>query len=375
MMSGFELKKDAAYKRIKGDIISGRYSPSERLPKEKDFAKSLEIAQVTLRSALARLEEEKLIVRIPSKGTFISSSAVERTILILISNEFNRIENPQQYILPGIEIAAYEAGFKTHMIERSCLEIMSKGEFENIANKHNIYGIISMLSTFNGDEPVIGNIKKFNRPVVIPHGNPNDTRITGFASACSDNPSAWYAAASHLINAGHERIAILGGKSFREGHIREVPVNEFIAFMREHGVQCENELWGQCEFEEEQVFPLIDKWMGMTRPPTAILCYSDFFAMMAYKKLKELNLSIPQDVAVMGCCGYPGGSFLEPPLSTVDYEYNSIGKICMDILKMADEWFPEGSKGSPPRIIRKHQLIARESTNIERLEKKILANS
>lgn len=372
-MSEFELKKDAVYRKLKSNIINGRYSPSERLPKEKDFARELGIGQITLRSALARLEEEKLIVRIPSKGTFVSRENLKKTILIIISHEYGRIENPQQYILPGIEIAAYESGFETYVVDRACLEIMNEREFENVAKKYNIHGIAAMLSTFNGDEPILNIIRKFNRPTILPHASLEDTKITGFASVCSDNATAWYDAATHLIETGHEKIAVLGNKSFRSSFIRNVPISEFTRFMKKNNVQCDNELWGPCEFDEAEVFPLIEKWMKIPNPPTAILCFSDFFAMLAYKKLNELKIEIPQEVAIMGCCGYPGGKFLEPPLSTIDFEYNSIGKICMDILKRANDWFPDGSKASTPRIIRKHPLIARESTNVIRLEKEIKA--
>lgn len=72
-----KFKKDLVYEKLQSAIRSGVYAPGTKLPKELDFARELGVSFITLRAALGRLEEDGLIVRIPSKGTFVSESPAE----------------------------------------------------------------------------------------------------------------------------------------------------------------------------------------------------------------------------------------------------------------------------------------------------------
>ena len=77
-----EFKKDLIYEHLKREILDRTFYPGMRLPTEKILARRLNIGQVTLRSALARLEAEKLVKRIPGKGTFVNE-ALQKVILEL----------------------------------------------------------------------------------------------------------------------------------------------------------------------------------------------------------------------------------------------------------------------------------------------------
>ena len=75
--------------------------------------------------------------------------------------------------------------------------------------------------------------------------------------------------------------------------------------------------------------------------PSAILCYSDFAAIYVYDALKEMGLKIPEDVAVMGTCGYPDARLLSPPLSTIDYEYSKFADMAIEMLQEPEKWFSQ----------------------------------
>lgn len=60
------------YLRIKSDILSGEYSPGERLL-VLDLAKKFEVSQAPVREALERLKFEELIIGTPNKGSVVSS--------------------------------------------------------------------------------------------------------------------------------------------------------------------------------------------------------------------------------------------------------------------------------------------------------------
>lgn len=60
------------YLRIKSDILSGEYSPGERLL-VLDLAKRFEVSQAPVREALERLKFEELIIGTPNKGSVVAS--------------------------------------------------------------------------------------------------------------------------------------------------------------------------------------------------------------------------------------------------------------------------------------------------------------
>ena len=113
-METYALKKETLYQSLRREILSEKYAPESRLPKELDFCRQLGVAKVTLRSALEKLEADGLVARIPGKGTFISARHKSNLILVCIVKK-SGIELPQNYILPGIEAMASELGFRTEL--------------------------------------------------------------------------------------------------------------------------------------------------------------------------------------------------------------------------------------------------------------------
>ena len=74
-----EFKKDLLYRQLKDAILSGEYPPGSKFPREVEFAADLGVAFVTLRSALKKLEEDGLITRLRSRGTFVNDPASAQT--------------------------------------------------------------------------------------------------------------------------------------------------------------------------------------------------------------------------------------------------------------------------------------------------------
>jgi DNA-binding GntR family transcriptional regulator len=60
-------KIERAYQQLRQDIMSGAYSPNERLV-EAPLTQALGVSRNTLRTVLARLEQEQLVVLEPNRG-------------------------------------------------------------------------------------------------------------------------------------------------------------------------------------------------------------------------------------------------------------------------------------------------------------------
>lgn len=51
--------------------------------------------------------------------------------------------------------------------------------------------------------------------------------------------------------------------------------------------------------------------------PDALLCQNDDLAMRAFRVLRDMGYSVPDDVLLVGCDGQPNMEFFDPPLSTI----------------------------------------------------------
>jgi DNA-binding GntR family transcriptional regulator len=69
-------KLEQAYQHLKHDIMSGAYSPNERLV-EAPLTRALGVSRNTLRTVLARLEHEGLVILEPNRGGRVRSFSLE----------------------------------------------------------------------------------------------------------------------------------------------------------------------------------------------------------------------------------------------------------------------------------------------------------
>ncbi|QBE67203.1 GntR family transcriptional regulator [Pseudoduganella lutea] len=58
--------------RLRERIVDGTYEPAARLPAESEISAIFRVSRITVRQALAELQNEGLIVKVPGKGTFVA---------------------------------------------------------------------------------------------------------------------------------------------------------------------------------------------------------------------------------------------------------------------------------------------------------------
>ena len=369
-------KKDIIFDKLRNKIISKEYFSGYKFPSEPILAKELGVGRITLRSALERLEQGGLVVRVQGKGTFVKSegerSRDEKRILILFNDSSRHIEIPSNYIVPAFEKACESLNIKTDSMDINFLRAGNEKDVVERLKKSNYLGVLLNNSYYNGDEKEILILKKLDIPVLIPHARAEDYNTTGFAVMYSDYRRAWREGVEYLYKQRHVRFATLGLFSVNgRKNLRGFSEPEYFCFLNNLGVAVDHKLLKYIQYSYETIDAAVKELMLMANPPTAIMCFSDFVALEVYKSLDELGYRIPQDVAVMGFCGYPGDHLLSPPLSTIDLQYESIGKMAAKVLYRADEWFGK-PEVAVPRIVSPHKLMARGSIAVKRLEKELM---
>lgn len=73
------------YASVRADLEAGRWGPDAAMPTEREFATQFGCSLITVRRALDELSRERRIVRKRGRGTFASSTPVDRDLLVLTS--------------------------------------------------------------------------------------------------------------------------------------------------------------------------------------------------------------------------------------------------------------------------------------------------
>jgi len=92
--------------------------------------------------------------------------------------------------------------------------------------------------------------------------------------------------------------------------------------------------------------------------PTAIVCCNDFMALGALKAVREMGLSVPEDVSVVGCDNISLAEFADPPLTTSNVPRERIGHLIGQALMPRGDSSPMWGREIPIEP----ELIIRDTT-------------
>lgn len=371
-------KNSRLYEKLKEDILSGSCQPGFRFPAEIPYAKELGVSRNTLRTALKWLEEENLIVRGRGKGTFVNPGCgyeKRRRYMLLLdaAPPAPYTEHIIPQIMLGIEQALHDRDIELEHCSYEHLDSMEHNEIMEMIRRRRISGILWKSSAFLGNEKVFLALKSLPVPVVLLYCQPEDYRVTGWAAIPQNTRNAWCEALRYLQGCGHTRIGIVNTDV--PGLIRhEFNPEEYARILCSMGLDPDPRLIVTAQLTDRSVEENLSRLFRMQEPPTALLCYSDYWAPAVYRALRKLHLKIPDDIAVMGYCGTPNSAYMNPPLSTVAVGYREIGSNGIRILDEADQWFCPGAPehSLPPFSPAPYRIIERQSTNRRQMDDKIL---
>ena len=346
------LKKDLIFNFLSEKISSGEYPPGYRFPTELEFSRQLGVGKVTLRSALAKLEKLGMVERKVSQGTFVPGHFMPMgKRFAVVYSPMPEISNPYLYIMPGIERRSLR---KNVELVRATYDYAKTPGFFKEAQ---CSGIIILGSDFIGNEPILTAVRQSQLPAVI-LGRDTDCAATQMAVIATDTHQAWLQALNHLKRCHCKRIATIW---LHADTVRTGFKGDYRSYLTENGFENSADLIFSAKYEDRSIRETVDKILSLPQRPDAIIGYSDFFALIIMQQLKECGISIPGDIAVIGCCGYPGSAFLETPLSTVDFQYEKKGERAIDLLLEANRWFHANTE-TPLEYI-SSKLIERSSTD------------
>lgn len=165
-------------------------------------------------------------------------------------------------------------------------------------------------------------------------GIPHVVMIRPLGEGAYDFVGADYArgvqlATEHLIQAGHTRIAFLGGQS---GAVYEQRLAGYESALALAGLPVVPGLIGPCVPNREGGRVAMAKLLRRRPKPTAAVCYNDITALGALTALGDQGLRAGDDFALLGFDNIQDTAQSNPPLSTVDIEPKMLGETAAAML-------------------------------------------
>lgn len=185
-------------------------------------------------------------------------------------------------------------------------------------------GVVVFLSDY--EDPYFRELLESNIPTVV-----LDFNTVLSHTVCSDNMNGAMQAVEYLISLGHRRIAhISGGENTYPGKQRELG---YRAAMEQHGLEVpEGYITEGAFFSLENGYGATQRLLELPQRPTAIFASGDLLALGAVMAAKDLGLSVPGDVSVMGYDDIELAGYVTPALTTVRQNTELLGTRAAELL-------------------------------------------
>ncbi len=178
----------------------------------------------------------------------------------------------------------------------------------------------------------------------------------GIPSVDVDNELGARIATEHLLSLGHTRIAHLSG----DANMASVPVRRdaFVRAMKNAGLVVPENCIQICRYDGSSSYEIARQMLLKPNRPTAIFAGNDAIAMTILDAARDLGISVPRDLSVIGFDDIVTASMTNPALTTLRQPLLEIGERAA-LLLVSRIQSPEAHQDS---IMIPPELVIREST-------------
>ena len=294
------------------------------------------------RAAIERLLAEYGYVR-----RAVRRQTAKRPMLELVFDSLSSAYSPE--IINGVITAATEVGFDT-------VVGLTPDDPHGVQWAHRLAesgraGAIIVSSAITPDQ--VEQFKRTELPLVVI--DPVDVP-EGVPSVGATNWLGGLTATEHLLELGHRRVAIIGGRP--NSMCSRARLHGYHAALEAARVEPDPELIRHGDFGFELAFEQALALLDLPDRPTGIFAASDFQAFGVVEAARVRGLRVPEDVSVVGFDDLSISRWAVPPLTTVHQPFVKMGRVaCQTLLAMA-----AGERPESQRVELATHLVVREST-------------
>ena len=367
-----ETSRQATIKQKIVDLIeSGRWRAGERIPPVRRFAADFDVCPSIAARAISDLAAEGLVVTRRGAGTFVSGEATARDKAVMklgygmvATRELDvEVSGSVESIRKGIEDAT-----GTHMIHLLSVSVGTddahiEGLLSRLRREDTRYGF-ALVSV-----PI--QVKQFFQRHKIPAVvlGSREPGIT-LPAIGTDAEQVVRDAMNILLEAGHERIALVSRLPYRGGdHI--VP-EVYRQVLRERGLcdgpGCEERVIAEVE-DEHAIKRSVARRLKGTSAPTAFVAEGGLVSFWTLQVVRELGLRVPEDVALVSMADSVLCRHYHPAITAIHFSYDQLGRLAGDVLArmLANAFVPSQQITLPHRCVLRATTAGRadESRELE----------
>ena len=228
-------------------------------------------------------------------------------------------------VVHGMEEVAYENHMSTLLCNTG--EDLNRQQINlNVMQAENVAGLILAPCPLT-QASALNSVRQSGLPLVV-----LDRTIEGLDADIVqvDNIRGAYTAVKHLIDLGHQRIAtIVGLPSLSTGRER---LRGYQDALKDAGISVDPALVKRGDSQKETGYILARELMLSDEPPTALFVGNSLMTLGALQAMRELNVRVPQDLALVGFDDMPWSSELCPPLTAISQPTYELGREAVDLL-------------------------------------------
>lgn len=159
-----------------------------------------------------------------------------------------------------------------------------------------------------------------------------DIELVGTRSSyvMTDNRKASARVVDYFQSHGIMDIAFIGGPD--DSIVSNIRKDAFIHFMNRFETNVEPNWIKHGDYFEESGYQAMKQMLVEDSIPQAIYTASDMMALGVLKALKEANISVPEEIKVIGCDDIEACRYSDPKLATVKQDKEKIGELAAQML-------------------------------------------
>lgn len=310
--------------KIEALVRTNDLKAGDKLMPERELASTFGVDRVTVRRAISRLVESKVLHREWGKGTFVSPKARKiasnKKIGILLRSLGRNNYLFQQAVQSSMQ-RMEERGYKAQLsfVEKDDAELPSTVLEE---------GVSGLILVGIQSEKLIRSLLERKLPFVCIYHQIREIKVNQVEN---DDFLGAKQAIDYLISLGHQRIGILlapGDRIAFENRFRG-----YWESLEEHGIQRHKNWIVQCQgIASQEGFEKTKLLLEQCKDVTAIFAIRDHSVPGVYAGVREMGLRIPEDISVIGFDDQPFAEELYPRLTTVHQPFSEMGSKAVEKL-------------------------------------------
>jgi LacI family transcriptional regulator len=255
----------------------------------------------------------------------------------------------------GIEREARASGYKLLLSDTALNDDYAEDIFNDLSRRRIDGLIINGAFTAQSEKAknIITKLLKRRLPIVELTDRHVEYNID---FVMSDYRTATTEVMSYLLSLKHRRIAMIFGVA--TAALAEDRLEPYQAGLLTADLPIDEELIVRCGPTIEDGYQAASKLLKLSAPPTALIAINDLLAIGALRAAKDLGLSVPENVSLVGYDDIQMANYMVPRLTTVSKDSIRLGQEAVRLLleRIANPNSPRQKVNIPPRF------IVREST-------------